>query len=193
MYLQVDLNGHLAALLIGDELDSAHGFIVAQTGDESTGTGRVASAAWRAPKMVLYGMSPGLRGVRACRMLALVFCAATAALAGPAVEFDWGALPNVHLHIVILAARLAPQPHSHLQRLFPLPATCFPSNACHRRSQFPHSPSPQTHAKVKVGQVPDLPTPAQNGAFTPLSANRPCIFNMLESTVGQIHPTPGWA
>jgi hypothetical protein len=143
MYPQIDLNGHLAALLIGDELDSAHGFIVAQTGDESTGTGRVASAAWRAPKMVLYGMSPGLRGVSACRLLALLVCATTAALGGPpfqtddpepiefkhyecytfaasdgtpietdtvgpAVEFNWGALPNVHLHVVIPAAAIFP-------------------------------------------------------------------------------------
>jgi hypothetical protein len=30
MYFQVDLNGHLAALPIGDELDSAHGLIVPQ-------------------------------------------------------------------------------------------------------------------------------------------------------------------
>ena len=93
--------------------------------------------------MVLYGMSPGSRGVRACRALALLVCAATAALggppfqtddpepidfkhyefytfaasdgtpietdtAGPAVEFNWGALPNVHLHIVVPAAAIFP-------------------------------------------------------------------------------------
>jgi hypothetical protein len=29
MFLQVDLNGHLAALVVGDKADSVHGFIVA--------------------------------------------------------------------------------------------------------------------------------------------------------------------
>jgi hypothetical protein len=36
MYFQVDLTGHLAALLIGDELDPTHGFIVPQNEDQLT-------------------------------------------------------------------------------------------------------------------------------------------------------------
>jgi hypothetical protein len=34
--------------------------------------------------------------------------------AGPAVEFNWGALPNVHLHIVIPAAAILPSNNPHL-------------------------------------------------------------------------------